>query len=93
MLEKEGIAEEAKEQEKEVFAEGDTGVEEEETLSDEIIKEPFDPTQIRVTSNIYSIDLLCTRIKEGELDLQPEFQRKAGIWKAVSYTHLTLPTN
>jgi len=87
--EKEIIAEEvAEKQEKKIYAEGDTGVEEEETISEEIIKEPFDPTQIRVTSNIYSIDLLCTRIKERELDLQPEFQRKAGIWKDGAQSRL-----
>jgi len=87
--EKKIIAEEAAgKQGKRIYADGDTGVEEEETLSDEIIKEPFDPTQIRVTPNTYTIDLLCIRIKEEELDLQPAFQRKAGIWKNGAQSRL-----
>jgi len=64
-----------------VYAEGDTGVEQEETQSEEIITEPFDPTQIRVSPNNMTIDLLCARIREKELNLSPDFQRKGGIWK------------
>lgn len=63
-----------------VYAEGDTGVEQEETRSEETITEPFDPTEIRVSPIPMTIDLLCTRMRENELNLSPDFQRKAGIW-------------
>ena len=54
-----------------------TGVEPEDYSSDEAITEPFDPTHIRVTTKQLTIDLLLTRIREGEIDLAPDFQRDA----------------
>jgi hypothetical protein len=57
-----------------------TGLEEEETGGGEI-KEPFDPAKIRVEPKVMVISLLLERIKRGEIDLSPAFQRKAGIWK------------
>ncbi|HEY9865398.1 MAG TPA: DUF262 domain-containing protein [Candidatus Obscuribacterales bacterium] len=48
---------------------------------DEKINAIFDPEQIRIDSRIMTIDLLLTRIKYAELDLAPDFQRHAGIWK------------
>jgi len=56
-----------------------TGLEEEETGGE--IKEPFDPAKIRVEPKVMVISLLLERIKRGEIDLSPAFQRKAGIWK------------
>ena len=61
-------------------ADDGTGVEVEDTSNDELIVEPFDPTLIRVQSTLMTIDLLLTRIKEDELELTPDFQRKPGIW-------------
>jgi len=75
-------------QEKQVYAEGDSGIEEEETHSEEAITEPFDPTKIRVTQNSLTVDLICSRIQERELDLHPDFQRKAGIWKEGAQSRL-----
>jgi uncharacterized protein with ParB-like and HNH nuclease domain len=71
-----------------IYAEGDTGIESEEITSDEEIKEPFDPTKIRVSQQSFTISLLCDRMREGELDLQPAFQRKAGIWKNIAQSQL-----
>ncbi|RMI25478.1 MAG: DUF262 domain-containing protein [Calditrichaeota bacterium] len=76
------------EQKKLIYAEGDTGVEEEQILSEETIIEPFDPTQIRVAQLPMTIDLICARIRENELDLYPDFQRKAGIWKEGAQSRL-----
>jgi hypothetical protein len=41
---------------------------------------PFDPNQIRVRQEPYVVYNLMEALKAGDLDLAPEFQRKAGIW-------------
>ena len=65
-----------------------TGIELEDTSSDGKITEPFDPTLIRVETKPMTIDLLLTRMREGELDLTPGFQRKGGIWKDEAQSRL-----
>ncbi len=67
-----------------------TGIEneEEEVDSQERIISPFDPTLIRVHSTQFTIDLLLTRIREGELELAPDFQRKGGIWSTAAQSRL-----
>lgn len=64
------------------YRDNGTGVEIEDVDvdSEERIIEPFDPTLIRVDTKPMTIDLLLSRIAYQELDLQPGFQRKAGIW-------------
>ena len=57
-----------------------TGVEPEETAGEDRISSPFDPTKIKVTVHAMTIDLLLKRIRAHEIDLAPDFQRKAGIW-------------
>ena len=44
------------------------------------IQEPFNPTEIRIAQRPLSLDNLINRLKHGELDLSPDFQRKMGIW-------------
>src|SRR3989338_433255 len=44
------------------------------------IKAPFDPSLIDVITHTRTVDLLLTRLKEGESILDPEFQRRANIW-------------
>ena len=58
-----------------------TGIEAEDTESEGQITEPFDPTLIRVETKPMSLDALIARMREGEIDLIPGFQRKGGIWK------------
>jgi len=65
-----------------------TGIEPEDLESDGEITEPFDPTLIRVETKPMSLDALIARIREGELDLAPGFQRKAGIWKDEAQSRL-----
>jgi hypothetical protein len=65
-----------------------TGVEVEDIGYDETITEPFNPTLIRVETKPMTIDLLLKRIRHDELDLAPDFQRKAGIWKPESRSKL-----
>lgn len=60
------------------------GIDEDETIdSTEIdgeFSDPFDPNLIRVTRSTPTLHLLLNRIKEGEINLAPDFQRRGGIW-------------
>ena len=64
-----------------------TGVEKEDP-SAELIQEPFDPDEIAVTTRNMTVDLLMSRLQSGALNLQPDFQRKAGIWNDVKQSRL-----
>lgn len=44
------------------------------------IKAPFDPAQIDVVTQMRTVDLLLSRLREGELNLSPDFQRRANLW-------------
>lgn len=44
------------------------------------IKAPFDPKLIDVITQQRTIDLLMTRLNHCELDLSPDFQRRANLW-------------
>lgn len=58
-----------------------TGIEAEEPEHDaEHIRQPFDPDQIDVITRNPTVDLLLSRIRSGSIDLQPDFQRRRGIW-------------
>src|SRR5438067_481874 len=46
----------------------------------ETMSAPFDPDKIDVVTVPRTIDLLLTRLHEGELDLSPEFQRRSNLW-------------
>ncbi len=41
---------------------------------------PFDPAKIDVITQARTVDLLMTRLTEGELDLSPDFQRRSNLW-------------
>lgn len=43
---------------------------------------PFDPAKIDVITQTRTVALLLTRLKEGELDLAPDFQRRGNLWNA-----------
>jgi hypothetical protein len=75
-------------QEEIIVADNGTGVEVEDTSSDEKIIEPFDPALIRVDTRPMTIDLLRLRMEYQELDLAPGFQRKGGIWKDEAQSRL-----
>ena len=61
---------------------------EKEDLSADVIQEPFDPDEIAVTTRTMTVDLLMSRLDTGALNLQPDFQRKAGIWNDVKQSRL-----
>lgn len=66
----------------------ESDIEPEDTSSDEVITKPFDPGLIRVEPKPMTIDLLVNRIRENEIDMMPEFQRRAGIWKEDAQSRL-----
>jgi hypothetical protein len=48
-----------------------------------VIHAPFDPEKIDVITQARTVDLLLTRLREGELDLSPEFQRRSNVWNEM----------
>ena len=64
-----------------------SGVEREDSSSDDI-QQPFDPDQVAVITRTMTVDLLLSRLQAGALNLQPDFQRKAGIWNTVKQSRL-----
>jgi Protein of unknown function DUF262 len=63
-----------------------TGVERE-VLGDEI-QAPFDPAKIDVQTRNPTVDLLLSRLRRGVLNLNADFQRKAGLWNDVAQSRL-----
>jgi Protein of unknown function DUF262 len=59
----------------------DTGVEQEvPTQEAEKIAEPFDPDDIDVITRPMTVDLLLSRTENKMINLQPDFQRRWGVW-------------
>jgi hypothetical protein len=54
----------------------------------EAIVHPFDPTKIRVAAWSPTIQLLTDRMRLGEIQLHPEFQRSGGIWSDQGQSRL-----
>ncbi|MER6575277.1 DUF262 domain-containing protein [Nonomuraea sp. NPDC001023] len=63
-----------------------TGVEREDP--GDRIEAPFDPDRIDVQTRTPTIDLLLSRLRRRALDLEPDFQRKAGIWSDRNQSRL-----
>lgn len=57
--------------------------EEDEITIEEDISEPFDPTKIRIETRQISADYLMDRIRNNEIELSPEFQRKS-VWDKIA---------
>ena len=64
---------------------GGPGVEEEDQGTPE---RPFDPSGIRVRTVVVTVGQLVSRIEHDEIDLAPDFQRAAGIWKQEQKSRL-----
>ncbi len=66
-------------------------IDEEQTLNDDasepIIDEPYDPSQINVKPTSFTIFQVMKKIKEGEIDLQPDFQRHI-VWDETRQSRL-----
>lgn len=57
------------------------------TDTDNQIK-PYDPSQIDISPKNQSLDLLLNRVENEEIDLMPDFQRKAGLWESKQKSQL-----
>jgi hypothetical protein len=62
-------------------------IEDEDTSAEQITK-PFDPNLIRVKLWTPTVDLVLKRLASDEIDLAPDFQRAAGIWKDRAQSQL-----
>jgi hypothetical protein len=51
------------------------------------ITKPFNPTLINIITKQMSLDILIRRMREGEVDLSPDFQR-AEVWKPTAKSRL-----
>ena len=69
--------------------EGD-GVEHEtlEAQDETRIDQPFDPARIKISTREPSVDLVMERIRRGEIDLAPDFQRSGDIWRPRTQSRL-----
>ncbi|MET8092400.1 DUF262 domain-containing protein [Micromonospora sp. NPDC005220] len=56
--------------------------------SEDLIQTPFDPELIDVVTRNTTVDLLLSRVRTRRVDLQPDFQRQAGIWRAQAKSRL-----
>ena len=52
------------------------------------IQQPFDPTQIKISTREPSVDLVMKRIRRDEIDLAPDFQRSGDIWPPRTQSRL-----
>ena len=51
-------------------------------------QEPFDPTKIRMSSRVVSLDKLIKRLEYNELNLSPDFQREKDLWDDSAQSRL-----
>lgn len=49
---------------------------------------PYDPSLIDISPKNQSLDILLGRIENDEIDLMPDFQRKAGLWSEIQKSQL-----
>lgn len=70
------------------FDSGGYSLDVERETSDDRIDKPFDPEKIDVRTRTMTVDLLLARLRRDVLDLAPEFQRRAGIWKPKNQSRL-----
>ena len=52
------------------------------------IQQPFDPTRIKISTREPSVDIVMERIRRGEIDLAPDFQRSGDIWPRETQSRL-----
>ena len=63
------------------------GIDEEETLSDESIKQPYDPSRIQVDPKPMTVFQVMRKIEKKEINLQPDFQRNI-VWDEIRQSRL-----
>lgn len=65
----------------------DQGIDEEDTLSEERIEKPYDPTKIQVDPYLMTVFQIMRKIELGEINLQPDFQRHV-VWDQIRQSRL-----
>ncbi len=55
---------------------------------DEALILPFNPQPMRIRTAYVAVELLVPRIEQGEIDLDPEFQRHNDIWTLTNQSRL-----
>lgn len=71
----------------EIISEG-IEVENEDTMPLNERIQPFDPTKINITMAPMALESLVKRLKNGEVNLNTDFQRKGGLWSNVKKSQL-----
>lgn len=61
---------------------------EDESADDSEKISPYDPSKIDITFKTISLDLIIKRLQNEEIDIAPDFQRKAGLWSAQQQSQL-----
>lgn len=49
---------------------------------------PYDPAQIDISPKNLSLDIILGRVENDEVDLMPDFQRRAGLWTTIQKSQL-----
>ncbi|WP_290121693.1 DUF262 domain-containing protein, partial [uncultured Duncaniella sp.] len=59
-------------------------------LADEktIMEEPFNPKDIDIKTKTMSLDNIIKRLKAGEIDMAPDFQRQGNLWSEEKQSRL-----
>ncbi|WP_117881080.1 GmrSD restriction endonuclease domain-containing protein [Aureibaculum luteum] len=71
------------------FNEEDEDVELEITYDDSnIIDDPFDPKKVDISSRTLILDVIFKRLRNKEINLFTDFQRKAGLWNKTKQSRL-----
>ena len=63
-------------------------IEEEKEELPEELETPFNPKDIDITTQQISLDAIINRLKEGEIDLNTDFQRHADLWSKQTQSRL-----
>ena len=73
-----------------VVESNDDDVELEITDGDELINinDPFDPKKVDITSKTLILDAIFKRLRNNEINLYTDFQRKAGLWNITKQSRL-----
>lgn len=64
-----------------ILVSGNNDVEEDdERIDDSVVIEPYDVSNIDISPKPLTLDIIIGRLANDEIDLLPDFQRKAGLW-------------
>ncbi|MCD8274395.1 MAG: DUF262 domain-containing protein [Alistipes sp.] len=65
-------------------------VEDETNIEDEkiLMEEPFNPQDIDIKTKTMSLDNIIKRLREGEIDMAPDFQRQSNLWPTEKQSQL-----